>query len=312
MKNSLQYRVTAWLTFLILTLGSLSIRAQQRPDTTFTISLEHPAYPSGKGTLVLIDAAHFNFHTLDNRFSPFGKLVKLDGFCAGPNIKPLTELQPATGKLILVIANALDATDTTTWVLPNPSAFSQEEVENMRQWVLQGGRVLLCADHMPFAGAAGELAAAFGFRFLNGFAFTGERSWPPSKFTREEGTLLSSPVTDTGKNRFPVTQVATFTGSAFTIPDQAIPVLKFKPEHWSLQPDTAWAFHPYTPRVPLDSFYQGALLHYGKGKIAVFGEAAMFTAQIANETIRAGFNSPEAPENAHFVINVIRWLDEDE
>jgi hypothetical protein len=109
-----------------------------------------------------------------------------------------------------------------------------------------------------------------------------------------------------------VNEVAPYTGSAFPIPREAIPVLQFSREHWSLQPDTAWVFHPDTPKILLENYYQGALMKSGKEKIAVFGEAAMFTAQIVNESIKVGINSPDAPENARFELNVIHWLDRDE
>ncbi len=52
------------------------------------------------------------------------------------------------------------------------------------------------ADHMPFAGAARDLGKAFGFDFVNGFAFTGENSWPPSVFSLVNGTLKKTPVTN--------------------------------------------------------------------------------------------------------------------
>jgi hypothetical protein len=259
----------------------------------------------------MIDAAHNNFHTLGGGFTAFGRLLTGDGYRVQSLDHKLNETDSQPLCHILVIANALDAFDTSEWILPNPSAFNGLEISNIKQWVKDGGRLLLIADHMPFAGAADELAKAFGFHYLNGFAFTGERSWPPSIFDRTHGTLLLSPVSDSREARFSVNTVSTFTGSAFTIPDQAIPVLKFKPEHWSLQPDTAWVFHPDTPKIQLDNYFQGALMKYGKGKIAVFGEAAMFTAQIARETMKVGINAPEAPENAAFVLNVIRWLDVD-
>jgi hypothetical protein len=286
--------------------------AQQRPDTAFVYSLDMPAYVTGNGPLIMVDRAHHNFHTLEGGFAPFGRLLKMDGYRVQSMSKPLTALHAGSGPRILVIANALDGSDTADWILPNPSAFSKDEIRDLEQWVRDGGRLMLIADHMPFAGAAGELAAAFGFRFLNGFAFTGERTWPPSRFTREEGTLLSSPVMDKAEKPHSVNEVATYTGSAFTIPAQAIPVLKFRPADWSLQPDTAWVFHPDTPRLQLGNYCQGAVLKYGKGKIAVFGEAAMFTAQIVNETARVGFNAPEAPENARFLLNVIHWLDHED
>ncbi len=301
--------MSGFLLPVLLFLASQATNAQQRPDTSFVFPLANPAYPPGKGPLVSVDRAHNNFHTLEGGFAPFGRLLSMDGCTVQSMTQPLTSLQEGRGPRILVIANALDTSDTAEWILPDPSAFSKDEILHLQQWVHNGGRLLLIADHMPFAGAAGELAAAFGFGFLNGFAFTGEQTWPPSRFSREDGTLLSSPVTDKGEKSISIKEVATYTGSAFTVPVQAIPVLKFRPQDWSLQPDTAWAFHPGTPRVQLENHYQGALLKYGKGKVAVFGEAAMFTAQIVNESVKVGFNAPDAPENARFVLNVIHWLD---
>jgi len=35
----------------------------------------------------------------------------------------------------------------------------------------------------------------------------------------------------------------------------------------------------------------------------------MFTAQIANGTLKAGFNSELATQNAQFTLNLIHWLD---
>ena len=49
----------------------------------------------------------------------------------------------------------------------------------------------------------------------------------------------------------------------------------------------------------------------GKGRLAIFGEAAMFTAQLAGPARSpAGFNHPAASENAQFVLNVMHWLAE--
>lgn len=41
----------------------------------------------------------------------------------------------------------------------------------MATWVESGGRLLLIADHMPLAGSAAKLAAAFGASFTDGFAY---------------------------------------------------------------------------------------------------------------------------------------------
>ena len=175
----------------------------------------------------------------------------------------------------------------------------------MQNW----GRLLLIADHMPFAGAAFNLGKSFGFEFLNGFAITGEQTWPPSLFSRDDGSLGVSQVTDGTNDHERIDKVATFTGSAFKSPKEAIPVLIFQKGHYDLLPDTAWRFNSKTPKKDIEGLQQGAILSYGKGKVAVFGEAAMFTAQIVNGQTNVGFNSETAPQNAQFILNLVHWLD---
>ena len=51
------------------------------------------------------------------------------------------------------------------------------------------------------------------------------------------------------------------------------------------------------------------MLDHGQGRLAVFGEAAMFTAQIFDGgRTRVGMNAPEAPDNLRLLRNVMRWL----
>jgi CubicO group peptidase (beta-lactamase class C family) len=286
------------------------VPGQQVPDTSWQFRFSMVTYRKGKGPVIFIDEAHHNFHTRGGGFFAFSKLLAEDGYRVQGLSAAISSPDALTGCNILVIANPVDQSDAEDWILPNPSAFSDEEIRNINQWVKNGGSLLLIADHMPFACAATQLGKAFGFEFINGFAFTGMQRWPPSMFSRENGMLHGSLVTDAGKDRTRIDSIATFTGSAFTIPEGAIPVLSFRATDWSLQPDTAWRFHDSTPRISLKGCHQGALLEYGRGRVAVFGEAAMFTAQIANGRIPVGFNSPAAPQNAQFTLNLIHWLDE--
>ena len=77
----------------------------------------------------------------------------------------------------------------------------------------------------------------------------------------------------------------------------------------NLLPLTAWEFSDQTPSVPAYGMLQGVTLAYGKGRVAVFGEAAMFTAQLAGEQgAPMGMNHPEAPQNVQFLLNVMHWL----
>lgn len=76
-------------------------------------------------------------------------------------------------------------------------------------------------------------------------------------------------------------------------------------------PIEACEFDESTPRVSTSGLIQGGVLQRGEGRVAVFGEAAMFTAQTSihdGEVRKVGMNHPSAPENAQFVLNVVRWL----
>lgn len=297
------------VTILSLAL-SISVSAQQVPDTSYTYPIKLTAYEQGKGPMVYIDQAHNNFHTRDGGFSPFSRMLERDGYRVNILDKTITSIDILKNCKILVIANALNAINVQNWVLPTPSAFTVEEIDILRKWVENGGSLFLIADHMPFAGAAFELGIAFGFEYLNGFAFTGERgTWPPSVFSIHNGTLKESPVTVGLKDYEKIDSISTFTGSAFKSPKGSVPVLCFLNEHYSLQPDTAWSFNSNTQKRSLGGYCQGAIKKTGKGRVAVFGEAAMFTAQIANGTLKAGFNSELAPQNAQFTLNLIHWLD---
>ena len=103
--------------------------------------------------------------------------------------------------------------------------------------------------------------------------------------------------------------MTTFTGSAFKAGAGAMPLLTLAPNVVSLAPHEAWKFTPDTARLDVGGWLQGAALEVGKGRVAVFGEAAMFTAQLAGPQRQPmGMNAPGAEQNAQFLLNVMRWL----
>jgi hypothetical protein len=268
-----------------------------------------PAFPMGRGPTVLVDEAHFNFHTAGERYRAFAELLRSDGYVVKPSNRKFTR-EALGGARLLVIANALaERNGSGNWTLPTPSAFSDEEIAAVKQWVEGGGSLLLIADHMPFPGAAEKLAAAFDVTLNNGFAVTPDpaRMGDPFVFRRADGSLADDTVTQ-GSAGGSVDSVVTFTGSAFRAGPSAKPLLVLGPGTVSLMPDTAWRFQAATPRLPVDGWYQGAAIPVGKGRVAVFGEAAMFTAQVAPNGERFGMNAPAASGNAPFLLNVVHWL----
>ncbi len=287
---------------------SMNLFSQQVADTTFNPVIPRHEYAQGKGPVVVIDEGHYNFHTAGGRYLPFARLLRADGYVVkeytGEFKKPgLKDVR------ILVIANALNKINTENWFLPTPSAFSSEEITTVRKWVKAGGSLFLIADHMPMGGAAADLAAAFGFAFTNGFA-ADTTATGPAFFLRKDNTLLSCTITNGRNDSEMVSKVVTFTGQAFKIPPEATAIIRFNEKCFLLETDTAWVFNSNTKYTPIKDWSQGAYMKYGKGRVVMFGEAAMFTAQLAGpESIRVGMNSDYAEENYKLLLNIIHWLD---
>jgi hypothetical protein len=160
----------------------------------------------------------------------------------------------------------------------------------------------LVADHMPWPGAAKKLAAAFGVRMLNGFAMNEKAEDPNSSFIfrRSDGSLVANSIADGRTATERVDSVASSTGSAFQVDANrnAQPLLILGADVVSIIPTVAWQWDSTTTRIPVGGWYQGAALRVGKGRVGVFGEAAMFTAQLVGPERRPmGMNSPVAAEN---------------
>lgn len=281
--------------------------AQSTLDTSFRFEIENPSYSFGSGPLIMIDEAHNNRHTKSGGLFALAKILEDDGFVVTENRSSFNKASLEKVK-ILVIVNALHDSNMQNWNLPCPSAFTKKEIENLKSWVAEGGRLFLSADHMPYGGAVQELANSFDVEWNNGFAMNAKKKndWPPSQFSRVKQTLLSSPVTDASQNMKKIETVATFTGSAFKS-EEASPFLVFDDSHELLEPITAWKFSKDTKVISAEDWYHGACLAYGKEKLVLMGESAMFTSSVRGKT-KIGMNSQDAPENAQLALNIFRYL----
>lgn len=276
-------------------------------DQSFQYNLDNPTYPAKDGPRIWIDQAHYNFHTKDGRYCGFTKVLEADGYQVSSNDKTFDQADLRACD-ILVIANALDEeTSIRGWNLPNRSAFTSAEINALRRWVSKGGSLMLIADHMPFPGCNAELAAAFGFTFTNGYAMNMTSGQPSSLFLPGNKTLVPHPITEG------IPQVASFTGQAFRLPEGAEPLMLFQDDHRMVL--TTRAGNPdleNNPSFELTGWSQGAVMAFGQGRVAVFGEAAMFTAQRIKtqngNTFQFGFHDPTAAHNDEFLLNTMQWL----
>ncbi len=316
MPKVIPLRAIAFVLFPVL---AGSVQGQQHTVLDFEPTVGAPAYRRGGGPIVLIDEGHHNFHTLgpttdyDNahrqvtipgRYGPFAELLRRDGYVVRSLRSPFHPAALADAQ-VLVIANALAEANIDAWSLPNPSAFADDEIEVIVTWVRAGGALLLIADHQPWPAAAAGLAERFGLLFYNG-------STERLQFRREIGSLQDYPITRGRGLAEQIDFVLTFGGQAFRFAGDITgdPLLIIPPNttlvlHW----DPFLDLTDKVPRIRADGMLQGATVRFGAGRVAAFGEAAMFTAQVDEEG-PMGMNHPEAPQNAQFVLNVLHWLTE--
>ncbi len=313
------------MRIVALLLVASTLEAQQVADTSFNPTVPNPSYKEGAGPLILLDEAHHNFHTVNGRYVAFAKLVRRDGFRIAGNTEKFSAKSLKDAR-ILVIANAVNKRNEgggQKWSLPTPSAFDKKEIEAIRDWVRAGGSLLLIADHMPFGGAASDLAAVFGAHFSNGFVFdhdvvmTGGRG-------RGRGQAAGGENPNAGNGIFVyrskggglgaheitrgIDSVKIFTGQGFRI-DSGAPLLTIATNAVMILPEVAWQFTPTTRSVSARGLLQGAVMQFGAGRVAFFAEAAMFSAQVTGPARRPmGMNDPAAGQNQQFLLNVLHWL----
>jgi hypothetical protein len=285
--------------FLILAASASAATAQQVVNSDVDVSVAAPAYLPGKGPRVRIDEAHSNFHTIGGRYAPFAKLLANDGYRVAGQSAPFTAQSLADVDL-LIIANAAAPASG------GGSAFTDAEIAAVEAWVKDGGALLLIADHTPFAGAAAKLGQAFGVSFKDGYAVN---MGVPGKdlFSREHG-LGDHPITRGAAGDRAVSQVRTFTGSAFEAPG-AEPLITLGKGFVLLRPTRSGVAGPSTPRSPAAGLLQGAALTHGKGRVVVMGEAAMFSSQLFGPAKSVmGFGAEGAEQNPQFALNLVHWL----
>ena len=292
------------LTVLACSIAA-GISAQQIPDSAFHFTPKDPVYRKGSGTVVHVDEAHNNFHTLGTRYYAFGEVLKNDGYRPQPFAQKFTD-ESLRSCEILVIANALP--DTLRWVLPTRPAFTEDEATALKKWVEAGGALLLIADHMPCPGAVRPIARAFGINLYNGYAL--KKTDGIEMFTRAEGTLKSNVITDGRSASERVDSIVIFTGHAFLPTRPVANIAEFADDHAVFFPNPPGDFKDDTPSIDAAGLKHSVYFTEGKGRVVIVAEAAMFSAQLAGPgKFKAGMNEPAAKYNPQLLLNIIHYLD---
>jgi hypothetical protein len=274
-------------------------------DRSFSYVIKNPAYQEGKGPVVLIDEAHNNFHTAVGTYLPFAELLRKDGYVVKRATDRITHELLDSGS-VYVIADAQPPFERG-----DPPTFSGREVQVLNDWVKDGGALFVITDHMPDPGAIEKLALSFGVEVTNGYVMQGPPPGRPGPmlFQRSDGSLADHFLTEGRGPDERVRRVATFAGSAFRCGEGFQPLLILGEDFRSWMPKEYNKFPPGTPSIDVKGWNQGGSMSYGKGRIAFFAEAAMFTAQVfAEGRVKAGMNHPLGGDNARLLLNILHWL----
>lgn len=290
-------------SFAVVVLLASVAFAQQLPDLEFNTSVENPAYKR-EGPRVMFDEAHHNFHTADVRYRPFVDLISNDGYRVIRNRQPFSKSNLSSYK-ILVIANALGAEEDDDEGA-DKSAFAEDEIQAVQEWVKGGGALLLIADHAPFGGAASDLAKSFGVEMSKGYAFDPKNSVEGSPslliFSRENKLIANHPITEGRNEKERLNTLRSFTGQSLKGPEGSDAIL--------LLSDTATDRPTYDSQTSVSAAgrAQAIALKFGKGRVVVQGEAAMLSAQVSGADKRPmGMNVPGS-DDRQYVLNVLHWL----
>jgi hypothetical protein len=303
-------------------LGALLLAAgpglaqQQVNDPNFSARVEDAAFTK-RHPRVGIDEAHRNFHTRDGRYKPFAALMESDGYMVSS--APRFDAGSLRGVDILVIANAMgEFLDSTTGPVRKGAmgpAFTPVECDAVRDWVRGGGSLLLIADHVPWGDASAILAQRFDIEMGRGIVMDLKHADgnPTRLVFSVENALLGEHAILRGRNPAEqVRKVLAFTGQSLTVPASATALMK-------ISNDATESFDPEDQRkieagVPagtkVEGRAQGIAMPFGKGRVAVIGEAAMFSAQIATidgHSFKVGMNVP-GNDDRQFALNVMHWL----
>jgi hypothetical protein len=299
-----------------------SAEAQQVADPNFRATVERRAYRRHPPRVVM-DEAHGNFHTADGRYKPLAELLRSDGYHVAGGKEKFTRAALA-GVRVLVISNA---TGPNARADDSEPAFSEDECDAVRDWVRAGGALLLIADHAPFGSAAENLGKRFGVEMGKGYVLDLAHSEPDAPsllhFTRENGLLGTHAILRGRDARERVNRVVAFTGQSLSGPPGATPLLKLGPTAWEApnRAETEAAFEklrqgapPGGMARPVGGRAQGLAMKFGRGRVVVLGEAALFSAQVVRFTHEGrqqefpmGMNVP-GNDDRQFVLNIFHWL----
>lgn len=292
------------------------------PDTAFDPALDRPMFDAA-GPRVAFDGGHHNLFTAAGRFAPLAELLSADGYRLASLDGPFSPAALQDVEVLVIggpRATNAECRTALHWLGPRDCAaarpaFAESEIAMVRRWVRGGGALLLALDAFPSGSAARDLARAFGVEVTGGHALDWVHREGPGiswiSFHADSGTIaehaitqdvrrvlvlsstsLSAPVTESGPAAAPPTPLLTFAAPAV----EQLPV-------------RASADTLELRSLPIDRQAAALAMPFGRGRVAVLGDADMLTSQIFEGVDGpVGLDSPPGYDNRRFTRQLFRWL----
>jgi hypothetical protein len=310
-------------------LACASFIASPADAQQFNPQVRQPAFPSGIGPRVLIDAGHFNESRA--QLAPLVELLGNDGFRVSFHESAWTATALAQADLV-IIASPLSAShesmqaagpDNAWSDQARRDAFTNEEVVTLTRWIRGGGNLLLILDEAPVPAATRTLSEALGIEVRN------SRTWDAGQrpagytyaaddlrgsyvmFSRERKTIAKHPILDGRNKDEKVDRVATYLGSSLVGPFDGTALLALSPDafdYWKDAAERGGAEH----RVPAVGRARAVAFKLDQGRVVVASESGAFMvpeggAEDPDGRLGKGLAFTGA-QNQQFVVNTVRWL----
>ena len=272
-------------------------------DINVNLKIENPSYEINEGPLIIFDSFHKNFFIQSHLIKPLVDLLLNDGYRVSFSDKEFSKSSLSQAS-VLVIITALPFDFATKSSAADKNTFSKNELDELQNWVKNGGSLLVFSEHAPFDQAINPLLRKFDIETSIGATIDTvnyENKYGPGMIKFENNNLNTNHPVVNGKYR--VEKLVSFGGSALLGPSYEN-ILKLDKSSLNTKHSSGIG-----PEGRGDS--QGLVGMYGSGKIAAFGDSNGFTAMVFNMQnggkMYAGMNT-EGYDWKNFVLNTFTWL----
>lgn len=272
-------------------------------DTNVNLEVEDPTFEINDGPLIMFDSTHKNFFIQSHLIKPLVDLLINDGYRVSFLDKEFSNSSLSQAS-VLVVITALPFDFATENSAADKNTFSENELDELQNWVTDGGSLLAFSEHAPFDQAINPLLRKFDIESSIGTTvdtINYESKYGPGMIKFENKNLNTNHPIVNGK--YKVEKLVSFGGSAL-LGSKYENILKLDESSFNVKHSTGIG-----PEGKGNS--QGLAGMYGSGKIAAFGDSNGFTAMVFSmddgTKMYAGMNT-EGYDWKNFVLNTFRWL----